>query len=370
MAMPGFTAPKLLWVAKHEPDIFARTACVLLPKDWIRLRLTGDAVSEPSDAAGTLWLDVEKRHWSTAMLDACRLDERHMPRLVEGTEISGHLTQKAADALGLQAGIPVAGGGGDNAAGAAGIGVVCAGMAFLSLGSSGVIFVADGILKKDPDRAVHAFCHCIPNMWHRMAVILSAANTLSFAARVTGVSNEVELLNEIEAAGIETRAQSRLVILPYLSGERTPHNDPNATGVIFGLDGSTTRADLGRAVLEGVGFALADGLRALEADGGQIGTLSVIGGGARSKMWGRILAAALERPLQYHHGGEVGPALGAARLARVAVTGSSLEEACPPPPLSHIIEPEPHLVESLKPRQSIFQRLYADLKPAFTSSVQ
>jgi len=368
LAMPGFTAPKLLWVAKNEPDLFKRIARVLLPKDWLRLKLTGEAVSDPSDAAGTLWLDVEKRQWSPEMLAATALDERQMPRLVEGTEVSGRLTAEAAAALRLRSGIPVAGGGGDNAAGAVGIGVVRPDRAFVSLGTSGVIFVADSVLKKDPEWAVHAFCHCIPGMWHRMAVILSAAATLSFTARLAG-TDEASLLAETEAAGIFPRAHSRLVFLPYLSGERTPHNDPTATGVIFGLDGATTRADLGRAALEGVAFALADGLEALEAKGGGIGTLSVIGGGARSRLWGRILSSALQRPLTYHRGGELGPALGAARLARIAAAGVSVDEACPAPVVSHVIEPEADLAESLATRRALFRDLYSSLKPAFSASV-
>ncbi|WP_457090830.1 xylulokinase [Microvirga sp. P5_D2] len=369
LAMPGFTAPKLIWVAKHEPDIFMRTARVLLPKDWLRLKLTDEAVSEMSDAAGTLWLDVGRRQWSPEMLAATGLDERHMPRLVEGTEVSGKLSAKAAALLGLRPGIPVAGGGGDNAAGAVGIGVVHPDMAFVSLGTSGVIFVADDSLKKDPERAVHAFCHCIPGLWHRMAVILSAAATLSFAARISGAADEAALIAEMEAAGLATKTQSRLVFLPYLSGERTPHNDPTASGVIFGLDGATTRADLGRSALEGVAFALADGLDVMEASGGPIAGLSVIGGGARSKLWGRILSAALQRPLTYHHGGEVGPALGAARLARIAASGASLDEACPPPPVSHVIEPEPELAEALASRRVLYRRLYSDLKSSFAASV-
>jgi len=369
LAMPGFTAPKLVWVARHEPDIFKRTARVLLPKDWIRLKLTGEAVSEMSDAAGTLWLDVGQRRWSPAMLAATGLSERHMPRLVEGTEVSGHLSSEAAALLGMRPGIPVAGGGGDNAAGAVGIGVVHPGKAFVSLGTSGVIFVADDTLRKDPERAVHAFCHCIPGMWHRMAVILSAAATLSFAARLSGAADEAALLAETEAAGLAAKTQSRLVFLPYLSGERTPHNDPTASGVIFGLDGTTTRADLGRAALEGVAFALADGLDVLEASGGTIESLSVIGGGARSRLWGRVLSAALQRPLTYHKGGEVGPALGAARLARIAASGASLDEACPPPPVSHVIEPEPEIVEALAPRRALYRRLYSDLKSSFAASV-
>ena len=308
--MPGFTAPKLLWVAKHEPDIFARTARVLLPKDWIRLRLTGEAVSEPSDAAGTLWLDVAKRRWSPAMLVATGLDERHMPRLIEEIEISGQLTREAANELRPKPRLPVAGGGGDNAAGAVGIGVIR-----------------------------------------------------------PGAASEAELLSEIEAAGIQAQAQSRLVFLPYLSGERTPHNNPAATGVIFGLDAAASRADLGRAVLEGAAFALADGMHALETGGERIETLSAIGGGARSKLWGRILAAALECSLKYHQGGEIDPALEAARLARIAAVGANPDEACPPPPLSHVVEPEPDLLDALKPRQDLYRRIYPGLRSIFTDSI-
>jgi xylulokinase len=365
LAMPGFTAPKLIWVAANEPENFGRIARVLLPKDWLRFKLTGEFVSEPSDAAGTLWLDVARRRWSPAMLAACALDERQMPRLVEGTEVSGQLTREASAAFGLRAGVPVAGGGGDNACGAIGIGVIGPGGAFISLGTSGVIFVADTDVRPDPERGVHAFCHCIPGMWHRMAVTLSGAGTLSFVAHLVGAASEGDFLAEIEAAGMLAPATSRLVMLPYLSGERTPHNDPTATGVFFGLDGASSREDLGRAALEGVAFALADGLDALEAKGKPIDVLSVIGGGSRSRFWGRIIAAALGRPLVYHRGGEIGPALGAARLARIAAGAASLEEACPQPPVAGVIEPEAAFSEALAPRRALFRQLYADLKPSF-----
>ena len=367
LAMPGFTAPKLIWVAENEPDHFQRIAHVVLPKDWLRLRLTGDLVSEPSDAAGTLWLDLERRQWSAPMLAACRLEERHMPRLVEGPDISGHVTAAAATQLGLRPGIPVAGGGSDNACGALGVGVVHPGEALLSLGSSGVIFVVDDAARPDPARTVHAFCHCIPALWHRMAVILSAAGTLSFVTDLVGAASEAEFLAEIEAAGMPAEP-GRLVMLPYLSGERTPHNDPAATGVFFGLENGSRRADLGRAALEGVAFALADGLAALEAGAEPIGALSVIGGGARSRFWGRIIAAALNRPLVYRQGGNVGRALGAARLARMATDGVALDEACPQPPISFVLSPEPALIDALAPRQALFRQLYPALKPAFQNS--
>ncbi|MEP7062981.1 MAG: xylulokinase [Betaproteobacteria bacterium] len=368
-AMPGFTAPKLIWIAANEPANFRRIAHVLLPKDWLRLKLTGEFVSEPSDAAGTLWLDVAQRRWSTAMLAACELDARQMPRLVEGTEVSGQLTREAAKALGLRPGLPVAGGGSDNACGAVGFGIVGDGDAMLSLGTSGVIFVADAVVRSDPERGVHAFCHCVPRMWHRMAVTLSGAGTLSVVSRLVGAASEGALVAEVEAAGMMARAGSRLVMLPYFSGERTPHNDPTATGVFFGIDGATSRVDLGRAALEGVAFALADGLDALEASGLAIGSLDVIGGGSRSRLWGRIIATALDRPLVYRHGGDLGPAMGAARLARIAAGGTSLDEGCQRPAVSQVIEPEPVLAAALAPRRALFRRLYADLKPAFAGTI-
>jgi xylulokinase len=364
-AMPGFTAPKLLWLRAHEPDIFAATRCVLLPKDWLRLRMTGEAVSEMSDAAGTLWLDVASRAWSEEMLALTGLGRAHMPRLVEGSEAAGTLRADVAAEWGLPPGIPVAGGAGDNAAGAVGIGCIAPGQAFVSLGTSGVVFVADAAPMPDPDRTVHAFCHALPGRWHRMAVILSAAAALTWAARVLGAAEEAALLAEVEAAG--AAAANRLVFLPYLAGERTPHDDPAAAGVWFGMEGGTTRADLARAVLEGVAFALADGLDALEARGGRIAALSVIGGGARSAFWGRILATALDRDLVFRAGGEVGPALGAARLAMLA-GGADLAATCTEPPVARVQPPEPALAEGLARRRAIFRALYQDLAPRFAET--
>lgn len=363
LAMPGFTAPKLLWVRKHEPALFAQIATVLLPKDWLRHELTGELASDMSDASGTLWLDTAARRWSPAMLAACDLDEPQMPRLLEGTQASGRLTPGAARALGLPAGIPVAGGGGDNAAGALGIGCVNPGDALLSLGTSGVIFVSDPGHLADPERTVHAFCHCVPQTWHRMSVILSAAASLAWLARLLG-ADETSLLREAEGAS----AQERLVFLPYLSGERTPHNDAAAAGVFFGLSGETGRASLTRAVLEGVAFALADGLEALEARGGPIPELTAIGGGARSPFWLRLLSSALERPLHTVAGSEVGPALGAARLARVAAGDADLAEASARPPVTARYAPEPALADGLARRRAIYRSLYPTLHQHFADT--
>ncbi len=364
LAMPGFTAPKLLWVRRHEPETFARIGRVLLPKDWLRLRMTGEALSDMSDASGTLWLDVAARRWSSEMLAMTGLDEQHMPALVEGTDVAGHLRDDVAGEWGLRPGLPIAGGGGDNAAGAVGIGCIAPGQAFVSLGTSGVVFVADARFLPDPDRAVHAFCHCLPRTWHRMSVILSAAGSLGWLARVTGAGEET-LLAEVAAEGIAT--DGRLIFLPYLSGERTPHNDAHASGAFFGLRSSHGRADLTRAVLEGVAFALGDGLDALEARGGRIESLIAIGGGARSDLWLRVLASVLDRPLRTVRGGEVGPALGAARLARIACGEGSVEETCVAPPVAAEIFPETGLSALLTPRRALFRRLYPTLRWLFAA---
>ncbi|HSV19341.1 MAG TPA: xylulokinase [Casimicrobiaceae bacterium] len=366
LAMPGFTAPKLIWVADHEPATFARIARVLLPKDWLRLVLTGEHASEPSDAAGTLWLDLESRRWSTELVAASGLTLDAMPHLVASNAISGRLARDAAEALGLAAGTPVAGGGSDNACGAAGVGIADEGDALLSLGTSGVIFVADDVPRPDPANAIHAFCHCLDARWHRMAVMLACTSTLALAARITGLGDETALVAEAERAS--PRRSQRLVMLPYLDGERTPHNDATACGVLFGLDSASTRADVARAALEGVAFALADGLGALEVSGPRIGALAVIGGGARSPVWGRIIAAALRRTLLYPRHGEYGPALGAARLARMAVDHVDAAVALTKPPLARTIEPHAALADELEGRRSVFRALYRDLAPRFAAT--
>ncbi len=364
LAMPGFTAPKLLWVKKHEPDVFKDIARVLLPKDYVRLRMSGEAVSDMSDSAGTLWMDVAARDWSDDMLAATGLTRDHMPRLVEGSDAGGVLRPEIARDWGMPDNVVIAGGAGDNAAGAVGIGAVSPGRAFLSLGTSGVYFVAGERYAPNPEQAVHAFCHCLPQTWHQMSVILSAASCLSWVTKLTGAKDEAALLGEIEAAGLHGDAP---VFLPYLSGERTPHNNPQAQGVFFGMTHETNRAAMGRAVLEGVAFAITDGQDALIAAGAAIDTVSVIGGGARSRLWGRILASALQQPLSFHVGGENGPAFGAARLARLAVTGESPADICTPPQADGVVEPDPLLVDLYAERLARFRRLYGALEQEFSA---
>ena len=359
IAMPGFTAPKLLWVKHHEPDTFAAIRTVLLPKDHVRLLMTGEKASDVSDAAGTLWLDVAKRDWSDDLLAATGLTRDQMPRAVEGSDVTGTLRREIADSWGMDA-VPVAGGGGDNAAGAAGIGVVLDGDALLSLGTSGVIFVATDTLRANPAAAVHAFCHCIPGMWHQMAVHLSAAVCVDWVARLIGAPGAADVFARAEQAGPGNGPE---LFLPYLSGERTPHNDAQVRGGFLHLDHDTTPERLAQAVLEGVAFALADGVRVLRESGTKVERLSVIGGGARSRYWGETLAAALEVELAYLKGGEVGPAMGAARLAQLAVDGGTPADVCVAPPVSHIITPDPALVDRLAPKRAAFRAAYSRIKP-------
>jgi xylulokinase len=359
LAMPGFTAPKLLWVRKHEPEIFAATRTVLLPKDYIRFRMTGEKASDMSDAAGTLWLDVAGRRWSETLLAATGLGIGHMPRLVEGSEIAGTLSADLAESWGM-ARVPVAGGAGDNAGGAVGVGVVSDGDALLSLGTSGVIFVATDRYRANPAGAVHAFCHSLPGLWHQMSVHLSAASCIDWVARITGAPGAAELFARAEETG---PGAGNEIFLPYLSGERTPHNDALVRGAFLQLDNDTDAGRLSQAVLEGVAFALSDGLDALRDAGTTVKQLSVIGGGARSRYWGRILSAAMETPLAYLRGGEVGPALGAARLAQLAVDGGDPRDICVPPPIDRIVEPDPADVALLAPKKAAFRAAYPRITP-------
>jgi len=369
MAMPGFTAPKLLWVAAHEPETFAATAKVLLPKDYVRWWLTGEYVSEMSDAAGTLWLDVQRRAWCDPMLAATGLDRSHMPRLVEGSAPSGVLRSELARAWGMTGAVVVAGGAGDNAASAVGLGVVAEGEGFLSLGTSGVFFVANDGYRPAPDRGVHTFCHALPGMWHQMAVMLSAASCLRWVSHLTGAADEAALIAEAEALAPAARSQAP-VFLPYLSGERTPHNDAFAQGVWFGLRHDTDRAQLGYSVLEGVAFGLADGLAAVREAGGVARSVALTGGGSRSRFWAQLIASALDVPLALPEGSEVGAALGAARLGHLAADPrATIASVCPAPPVAAMVEPLAAWQPDLQARLARFRALYPQLRQLFRSAI-
>ncbi len=359
--MPGFTAPKLLWVAKHEPEIFKKIAKVLLPKDYIRLLMTQENASDMSDASGTMWLDVGKRQWSETMLAATGLSEQHMPKLFEGSEITCGVTMEIAEKWGIPKNTLVAAGGGDNAAAAISVNVIKPGSAFLSLGTSGVYFVANQKFQANPEGGVHTFCHCLPKLWQQMTVHLSAASCLSWLSNVLKVK-ESELLEE---AAQTPASHDQVIFLPYLSGERTPHADSYARGVFFGLSHSTQRADLTKAVLEGVAFAFADGQNEMIKAGIPIQEVSVVGGGARSLYWGKILATALNRPLIYRHNREAGAAAGAALLAWLAVNKHDPLTAFSTPETEAIIEPDSRLLKNYEKKYSIFKELYQNLKAIY-----
>ncbi|MBA8061168.1 xylulokinase [Citrobacter freundii] len=360
LMMPGFTAPKLLWVQRHEPDIFRQVDKVLLPKDYLRLRMTGEFSSDMSDAAGTMWLDVAKRDWSDVMLAACHLTRAHMPALFEGSEITGTLLPAVAQAWGMSE-IPVIAGGGDNAAGAVGVGMMNAGQAMLSLGTSGVYFaVSDGFLSK-PESAVHSFCHALPERWHLMSVMLSAASCLDWAAKLTGLSSVPALITVAQQADEQAEP---VWFLPYLSGERTPHNNPQAKGVFFGLTHQHGPAELAKAVLEGVGFALADGMDVVHACGVKPASITLIGGGARSEYWRQMLSDISGLQLDYRTGGDVGPALGAARLAQIAMNSDRpLSDLLPQLALEQAHYPDADRHALYLQRRETFRRLYQQLLP-------
>lgn len=357
LAMPGFTAPKLLWMQENEPELFARTSCVLLPKDWLRYRLSGTLASDMSDASGTLWLDVGARDWSDELLAACGLSRQQMPALVEGNAMAGRLKPELAARWGLPADIPIAGGGGDNAASAVGMGLVTAGQGFVSLGTSGVIFVCGDRFAPDPDRAVHAFCHALPGRWHQMSVMLSSSSAVSWGARSFGLGNEASLLAAAATLNAEARSNAPL-FLPYLSGERSPHNDANAQGVLFGLTHAHGPAEVAYAVVEGVSFGLRDGLDTLAKPSGD---LVLVGGGARSSWWAQLLADILETPLAACEGGEAGGAMGAARLAWLA-DGGTEAEVCRRPEVRQRFEPNPAHAATNAARHARYKALYATLR--------
>lgn len=325
LAMPGFTAPKLLWVREHEPEVFARIRHVLLPKAWLMWKLSGEFVEEMSDASGTLWLDVGQRRWSPEALAATGLHVDQMPRLVEGSAVATRLSDELTARWGFKRAPLIAGGAGDNAAGAVAVGAVHPGDAFVSLGTSGVLWATTAGFAPNPASAVHAFCHAVPHTWHQMGVLLSAASALAWWAQVCGVP-EATLIDEAEAW--QASGAAAPFFAPYLSGERTPHNHTGLRGGFAGLASDTPRAAMTQAVLDGVAYALRDCRAALASAGTVLSEASVLGGGARSAHWVQTLADVLGLPLHHVAESEHGGALGAARLARMAA-GAGLDVARP-----------------------------------------
>lgn len=350
-ALTGFTAPKLLWLARHEPEVYARIAHVLLPKDYVRFRLTDERATDVADASGTLLLDVPHRRWSEEVLTALDLPAEWMPRVLESPEVSGK----------TQDGVPVAAGAGDQAAGALGVGVDRPGPVSVVLGTSGVVFAALPSFEADELGRVHAFCHAVPGGWHAMGVMLSAAGSLRWLRDVAAPGGDYGAL-VAEAERWEPGVEG-LTFLPYLSGERTPHADPNARGAFIGLSQRHDRGALVRAVLEGVAFGLRDSLELLARIGVQAEVGRVSGGGSRSSLWLRIVASVLGLPLE-RTAVEEGAAYGAALLGGVAAgTFADVHEAvgaCVKP--TETVEPDPEWVEVYESRYERFRALYPALR--------
>lgn len=359
--MPGFTAPKIRWIAKNEPENFLKIDKVLLPKDYLRYKMTGDFASDLSDSAGTLWLNIHTRDWSDELLSATGLTRDNMPKLYDGNQITGYLSPEVASKWNVPI-VPVIAGGGDNAAGAIGVGIINPGQGMLSLGTSGVYFsVSNGVIT-NTESALHSFCHALPNTWHTMSVILSAASCLKWVAELTQYDDVATMLEDVEQ---NANTSSGVIFLPYLSGERTPHNNPHAKGVFFGMTHLTTRRELALAVLEGVGFAFADGFEALHANEVP-DDVSLIGGGARSEYWRQMLSNIIGVPLEYRKGGDVGPALGAARLAMLAVeSNADLNKVCPVPKLIQRHVPNPTTRQHYQQKRELFKSLYKQLHSLF-----
>jgi xylulokinase len=360
IAMPGFTAPKIAWVRKHEPDIYRQIRKVLLPKAYVRLLLTGEHVEDMSDAAGTLWLDVAKRDWSDELLGVTGLTRDHMPRLVEGSAVSAQLKPEYVARWGMSGPVVVAGGAGDNAAAACGIGAIRPGEGFVSLGTSGVLFVSNTRFSPNTEGAVHAFCHAIPDTWHQMGVILSATDSLNWLSRITG-KKQAELSGEAEA---RFKGPGEAIFLPYLSGERTPHNNANARGSFVGLSQSTDAAQMAQAVMEGVTFAMRDCQRVLADAGTSINRLLAVGGGSKSALWLKMLATNLDMEIALPEDGDFGGALGAARLGLCAATGAKPADVMSMPPIKTTIAPDKNLSAAYSDQYARYRALYPAIEEA------
>lgn len=363
-ALPGFTAPKILWVKEHEPDIYAKCAQVLLPKDYIRYKLTGTYATDLAGAAGTSLLNVANRQWSDDVLEMLDIPREWMPPVHEGTQITGEISAETAKITGLSAGTPVVGGGGDQAAGAVGMGCVTPEKIGVTVGTSGVVFAPLANYAFEPDGRLHAFCHAVPNQWHFMGVMLSAAGSLQWYHDTLAPDSSFD---DLLAEAVDIPAGSEgLYFLPYLTGERTPHPDPLARGAFVGLTSRHTRGHMTRAVLEGVAFGIKD-MFELIANAGLPDSFEVriSGGGAKSPIWQQIIADVLQAPLVNVNTTE-GGAFGAALLAAVGVGAF--------PDVASACEATINTGDEVQPSENaavyqehyaIYHQLYPMLKPAF-----
>lgn len=372
-ALTGFQAPKILWLRQHEPQAFARLHKVLLPKDDLRRRMTGDYVTDVSDASGTLLLDVVQRRWSDTLLDRLDLAPELLPQVVESEDVTGTLTAAAAAQLGLTTACKVVGGAGDCAAGAIGNGVVRGGVLSTSIGTSGVMFVHSDTPQYDAQGRLHTFCHAVRGKWHMMGVNLNSGGSLQWWVEnvlqgLPGVDADEPYRSVIDQAATVPAGSGSLLFLPYLNGERTPHADPTARGAFIGLNLTHTRAHLSRAVMEGVTMALRDSLEIIQQLGVPVGEIRAGGGGSRNPLWRQIQADVFGQPVTSLRV-EQGPAYGAALLAAVGDgVYASIEQACEATIQIAAQTPvDPQAAEVYQRLFPIYQQLYGQLRSSFHS---
>ncbi len=358
IVFPGFTAPKLIWIAENEPAIFSKIAKVLLPKDYLNFWLTGEYSSDMSDSSGTSWLDTKKRKWSKDLLSFSQMRKDQMPKLFESSKPIGKLRKKIAQELGIPSNVIIVAGAGDNAAAACGIGVINDGDTFISLGTSGVILTAKQNFSPKPKTAIHTFCHAFSNRWYQMGVILSATDCLNWLANTL----EKKVADITDPLGKKLVGPSNIKFLPYLCGERTPHNDSKIRASFLNLDISSNQNDLTQSVLEGVSFALRNNLENLQNSGNKIENAVVIGGGIKSSYWLELIATTLNINLEIPEKGNFAAALGAARLAMIGETKTDPREIIIYPKISKKISPQKKLIKSYENAYFNYQKIYPTLK--------
>ncbi|MDK2903223.1 MAG: xylulokinase [Clostridiales bacterium] len=373
-ALTGFTASKVMWVKKHQADIFEKIYKILLPKDYIRFKLTGEFATEVSDASGMQFLDVPHRRWSDEVLDKLGINKEWLPTVYESPEISGYVTQEVANITGLKAGTPVVGGGGDQAAGAVGNGIVKTGIVSSTIGTSGVVFAYTDDVRIDPKGRVHTFCHAVPNTWHIMGVTQGAGLSMQWMRNnFGGMEKELSVFLNNDPYDIMTQEAAQavagcrgLIYLPYLMGERTPHLDPYAKGVFFGLSAMHTRQDMFRAVMEGVAYSLRDCLEIIREMGAEVNEIRASGGGGRSSLWRQMQADNFHNPVSTINSSE-GPAFGAALLAGVgAGIYDSVPQACEATiRITGVQQPLENNLAIYDKYYDIYKQLYNDLKATF-----
>lgn len=371
-AMTSFTAAKLLWVRDNEPRLYERIVHIVLPKDYVRLWLTGDLASDMSDAAGTQLFDQQRREWSRTILEGLSIDAGLMPPLMEGYEIAGCLRKPVAELLGLRSGLPVACGGGDAATGAIGLGCVEPGSGFISLGTGVVYFVAQNRYAPQTELVLHNFAHCVPG-WYQMAAMLNGASALAWVSKLLGAQDIGALLAKVEE---RFAGPSPVVFLPYLNGERTPHGDSDIRGAFLGLSPSTDPVEIAQAVIEGIAFSVGQADELLSRAGCSCALPGLIGGGAQSLFWCRILSTVLGRTLARYDDADLGPALGAARLAMIGESGADIRSIAVAPTIAEDVQPFgehiDHYAQRLGAYKAMFTAVatYSSLSRSFEPAIE